>query len=93
MRLLGFFLTEDDGIVLEQLLDPGQGGVGLRTDKTELKNLVCIAANVGLDGISVDSGFYDVHHGLVISRTIDQLTTSYSTGLKFHDVFGGNKMR
>ena len=53
MRHLGFFLTEDDGVVLEQLLDPGQGGVGLRTDKTELKNMVGIAAIVGLDSCNV----------------------------------------
>ena len=53
MRHLGFFLTEDDGVVLEQLLDPGQGGVGLRTDKTELKNLVGIAAILGLDSCNV----------------------------------------
>ena len=44
------------------------------------------------DGISVDSGLYVDHHGLVISRTMDQLTTIYSTGLKSHDVSGENKM-
>ena len=53
MRHLGFFLTEDDGVVLEQLLDPGQGSVGLRTDKTELKKTVGIAAIVGLDSCNV----------------------------------------
>ena len=43
-------------------------------------------------GISVDSGLYVDHHGLVISRLMDQLTTSYSTGLKSYDVLGENKM-
>ena len=54
MRLLGFFLTEDDdGVVLKQHLDPGRGGVGWRTDKSELKNMAGIAAIVGLVSCNV----------------------------------------
>ena len=44
-------------------------------------------------GISVHSGFHVDQHGLVISRSMDQLTTTYSTGLKSQNVFGGNKIR
>ena len=66
MRHLGFFLVLDGGGILEQLLDPGlDGGVGLRTDKTELNNMAGVAANVGLDSCDVV-----VFNGLLITCTL-----------------------
>ena len=66
MRHLGFFLVLDGGGILEQLLDPGLGGgVGLRTDKTELNNMAGVAANVGLDSCDVV-----VFNGLLITCTL-----------------------
>ena len=50
MRLLGLVLEVDgDGGDKEQLMDPGlDGGVGLRTDKAELKIIAGFLPIVGL---------------------------------------------